>query len=74
MAGEGTSDKDLWIGVVGGSHSNISSECLFAVAGRHDESSGDDGSTAEVGARFLEGYLPWSNSGGYSILAVDNTG
>jgi len=50
MAGEGTSDKDLWVGVVNGSHSNISSEVLFAVAGRHDESSSDEGSSAEVGS------------------------
>jgi len=61
MAGEHTVNLVFWLVSHDGSHNNLSSGGLFAVAGRHDESSGDEGSTAEVGARVLEGHLPWGN-------------
>jgi len=48
MTGEGSFDVELWLCVVDGSHNNINSAALAAVAGRHDESSGDDGSSAEM--------------------------
>jgi len=63
MAGEGTFDIELWLSVVDSSHNNINSAVLAAVASRHDESGRDDGSSAEMTSLFLEGGLPWGNSG-----------
>ena len=43
-----------------------------AVAGRHDVSGSDEGSSAEVGSGALEGNLPRCDAGVRCVLTVDD--